>query len=351
MVRSRIITTFAEFAKGWRSPRDPTPEELARIQADIRTRKDELSQLEAREQEMSSHLRGTVQFEQILPTKAYKALHDQLFKNERVHPVASVEELVGNRIGGVDDNKRCFARVTPGKSPKLTAGIFTAMVDITPTDGDLNYRDIPGDIDAIKELPIEPFVLEGKGRTIAVILYTVSGNQEQSWDKGGRPLAGALHSFLNGQAEQQGFNLVLSTLSPIRLFGKWLSTQPGYEGAVNADGELSDEFADFLRDEASQDSIRLMTLKYLLTQRDPVMNFHLGNGAYIGDIKFNPDNGEDWVMINYVYPNDPEMLAQQKHFYEMSDMRVLAPHLQQILGYDAELQKKATVLPGPGLIH
>jgi len=345
-VNNRLLRSFTDFAAGWRSPKDPTPEELARVREEIRAHREALTQLETRETEISDYLRDSVQFEQVLPGKEYAEIHKQLLGNERVHPLDSVEELVEMRIGGTDDNKRCFARITPGKKPKLTAGIYTALVDITPEEGSpLTYRDIPGDIDAIKDMPVEPFAVEGENRTVAVILYTISGNQDQTWDRGGRPLAEALHGYLNGQAQQQGFNLVISTLSPLRDFGPWLAQQKGYEGVVNDEGLLDPDFAAYLQDGESHDQLRRMALQYLLTERDGVMNFHLGNGAYVGDIKFNPDNGQDWIMANYVYPNDVDQLTQQKQFYKTSNLRILAPHLQQILGYEAELQQKATVLP------
>ncbi len=338
----RLLPSFATFAAGWRGKRDPTPDDLARVQAEI-------AKLQEQETEIATFLRNSVQFEPVDRSEQYADIHAQLFANERVHPVESVEELVEMRIGSAGDNKKCFARITPGKNPKLTAGIFTAMVDITPEDGSLSYRDIPGDIDAIRNMPIEPFAVDGEDRTVAVILYTISGNQNQTWDRGGRPLAAGLHEYLNGQAEQHGFNLVMSTLSPLREFGPWLAQQQGYAGLLDENGKPSSDFAAYLQDEEGHDELRRMALRYLLTQRDDVLNFHLGNGAYIGDLKFNPDDEQDWIMVNYVYPNDPEQLAHQRDFYKNTKLRILAPHLQKLAGYDGDLQSKATVLMEAGI--
>ncbi len=77
--------------------------------------------------------------------------------------------------------------------------------------------------------------------------------------------------------------------------------------------------------------MRAMVLEYLMTQKDNVMNFHLGNGAYIGDINFTPSNSQDWVTMNYVYSPDAERVGRYEKLYRGGKMRAVSPHLQEVL--------------------
>ncbi|MFK7840177.1 MAG: malonyl-CoA decarboxylase family protein [Bdellovibrionales bacterium] len=323
----------------------PSPDALARLNAQISTIDEQRRDLVTRRDAMVLALKESISFEQILPDKKYKALHEQLLTNEQVHELPNIEELVAKRIGNHGDNKRCFARVNRDGKPVVTTGIYTALMDIS-SDEELSYSDIPGNIDTVKELPVEPFQVTDKTKTVAAILYTISNDGKDSWDHGGRPLAREVYASLKSEAEHHGYNLVISTLSPARKFSSWLTKQPGFEGFWDEDNKIAaPAFMDSIQDASSHPELKQMLMRYLLTEMDPVMKFHLGNGAYIGDIKINPDNNKDWLMINYVYPNNEETLAANSDFFKQSQMRMTAPHLMELLGHEPELHTKVGNLP------
>lgn len=290
-----------------------------------------MEKLAAERRAVIAHLKENVQFEQILPDEASHPLHQQLLENEKVHPVESTQELLDKRIGGIGANKRCYARVNRNGGVEVTTGIFVALRKIGAEEQDVGYDEISGDIDEVKERPIEPLGIS-EGDKVEAILYTISG--QHPWDKGGRELASQVHEYLHREAAEQKYNLIISTLSPGRGCMKHLTGQQGFEEsfAKDDDGNLraSDAFMDGLQGAEFQESIKHKLLAYLLMENDPVLNFHLGNGAQIGDIKFNPDNNQDWVMINYVYPENPESLQHNAQIYK-SGKRPLAPHLNEVL--------------------
>lgn len=276
-----------------------------------------------------AHLKKKVQFEQILPDECSSLLCQQLLENEKVHPVGSVGELVEKRIGGSGANKRCFARVINGK---VTTGIFVAQRKICGEKQDVGYDAISGNIDEVKERPIESFqTLEDD--VVEAILYTISG--QHPWDRGGRELAFQVYEYLHREAAEQKYNIIISTLSPVRGGMEYFAGQPSFKESFKKDNKghwrASDTFMDDLQDEGFQEDVKRKLLHYLLMENDPVLNFHLGNGAQIGDIKFNPNNKQDWEMINYVYPDDPQTLQQNAQIYNKSGKRLLAPHLRSML--------------------
>ena len=292
----------------------------------------QMEKLASERRAVIAHLKENVQFEQILPDDGSSPLHQQLLDNEKVHPVSSTEELVEKRIGDLTANKRCYARVNRNDGgEEVTTGIFVALRKIGAEEQDVGYDDISGDIDEVKERPIEPFDVS-EGDTVEAILYTISG--QHSWDKGGRELASQVHEYLHREAAEQKYILIVSTLSPVRGFMRHLAGQHGFEESFEKDDDgnwrASDAFMDGLQDEAFQEDIKHKLLHYLLMENDPVLNYHLGNGAQIGDIKFNPDNNQDWVLINYVYPDNPETLQQNAQIHK-SGKRLLAPHLNALL--------------------
>lgn len=334
---------------GFNASATATPEALAKIRAQKASTLKRLEELTAQEEETAQALKEGVAFEQILPGKENTALHEQLLANEQVHKLNSTEELVSQRIGDTTANKRCFARVNRnGKKPVVTTGIFTALIDITPENGNgIAYGDIPGNINDVKDLPVETFDIGDGNKTVAAILYTISNDGKDSWDKGGRPLAGRVYQYLKAEAEERGYNLVISTLSPIRDFSKWLNEREGFQGFWNEEEKTADpNFMARLNDPEGQAIIEKMVMEYLLDAKDPVMNFHLGNGAYVGDIKINPDNPQDWIMMNYVYPDDENQLANNREFYLQSKTRTLAPHLYAIVANNPQLAPKARCLIG-----
>lgn len=299
-----------------------TPTELAYVDTRI-------AEWQSRRSDIVAGLKENVQFEQVLPGEENQTLHDKLFENEKVHPLPSVEELVEQRIGGTNANKRCYARVNRNQGKEeVTTGIFIALREIDAPEGNVSYNDISGNINGVKDTPIEDFTPE-EGATVEAILYTISG--QHPWDKGGRELAAQVYEYLHSEAAEKNYNLIISTLSPVREFTPHLQKQEGFENLLDEDGEVSDEFMMFMQSEEAQEELEHRLLRYLIMEKDPVLNFHLGNGAYIGDVKFNPENKEDWVMVNYVYPDAPEELAQNQKAYK-DGMRVLAPHLHEFLG-------------------
>ena len=307
--------------------------------------------------ELVEALRSDIQFEQILPDKKSKGLHTQLHTNEAVHPTETVEELVEMRVGGIGANKRCFARVIENGKPEVTAGIFTALVKVPNTDGHMNYDSIPGDIAAIRDMEVEEFSppQESEDQTVVAVLYTISSNSKHNLEKSGRLLASDVYGYLHSEAQEKGYSLLISTLSPIRGFSKWLADQEGFENYFDKDAnpkqpKPTEEFMGFIQDPANQDIVKHMMMRYLLEDkeggkpRDPVMNFHLGNGAYIGDLKFNTDNGQDWVMVNYVYDSDPRNVQANQELYDAAKMRRIAPHLREHLQNQPTLLRQADVV-------
>jgi hypothetical protein len=311
-----------------------TPGELARLNTKI----DELTQ---QRDAIAEELRDNIEFEQIFPDKNSASLHKQLLENERVHQVDNVEELVEKRVGGAGDNKRCFARVSRNGDPLVTAGIYTALVDITGDNENFSYGDLPGNINDIKDLEVEPFEAKENTKRVAAILYTISSASKHSWDKGGRPLAKAVYQYLKGEAEEQGYEVYISTLSPLRNVPPWLDKQNGLQKTLKHDGSVSEAFMAFMSNDDNKETLKHLVIKYLLLENDPVLNFHLGNGAFIGDIKFNDGNNQDPIMINYVYPNSEQQLDQNSEFYKKSKIKLLAPHLQSYIGLNPDMQSKA----------
>ena len=294
---------------------------------------------------MEDYLRKGIGMEQILPHKSFSKLHEQLLEAELVHPLESVEELVKMRIGEQNENKRCFARVTHQGGPTLTAGIYTALVDLSDKQSALDYADIPGNINLIKNLPMSVFNKGSKTKHACAVLYTISSAQSAPFDKGGRPLARAVYEYLHEEAQENGYELIVSTLSPVRKLLPFLDSQDFLaDESACLDEKASDALLAYMSDEQNLERLKHKVIEYLITQKDLVLNFHLGNGAYIGDIKFNPENATDPVMINYVYPSDADQLEQNAAFYQDSKIRLMAPHLAQLIGPDKELQSKSACI-------
>ena len=318
-----------------------SPSKLARLQEKIAKTKNELSEMEDVRKSLVDELKDKVEFEQILPGKKSRNLHKQLVANERVHPV-DVNDLLQKRIGDRYANKRCFARVIRnGGDAAVSAGIFTALVEVPESNDHIKPQDIPGDISHIKNLDIEPFSAS-KGNVVA-ILYTISSSNEHNWEKGGRKLAANVYEYLHAEAKERGYALTISTLSPIREFASHLSKQDEFSRFFD-NNKPTEKFFEYLKQ--SPDVIKTALMEYLLTkegkERDPVMNFHLGNGAIIGDLKINENEPEDWIMVNYVYPSDANELIRNQTLYKSGNARPIAPHL---LGYTKESTQKYLRIP------
>ena len=348
---SNVLTRISKLniRKAFGIHRDPSTKDLARVQAQKSELHSKLEELEKQETEIVSQLREGILFEQILPTKEHTSLHEQLTHNERVHPVSDIDELLKLRVGDECANKRCFARVMHGNNAggEITAGIYTALVNVPSIDnGKILSSSIPGDITAIKNLPIERFTPpeEGSNQATVAVLYSISGNRKYEWEKGGRPLAGAVYEYLQTEAKERKYNLLISTLSPVRSFGNWLYKQEGFANLVDENGRILEQAGAYLKSSAGTDKIKGQVIRYLISEPDDVANFHLKNGAYIGDIKTTIENEQDWVMANYVYSADSTQLFRLKSLYQSTNTRALAPHLMKYLDYQPDLLEKSTCL-------
>lgn len=353
----------------------PSVSKLAKIEAEIEAidgkKSEAKAQYDARIEELDTEkdallekrgelveaLRADIQFEQILPDKKSKGLHAQLHANEAVHPTETVEDLVEMRVGGIGANKRCFARVIENGKPEVTAGIFTALIKVPNTDGHMNYDSIPGDIATVRDMEVQEFTPpeESEDNTVVAVLYTISSNSKHNLEKSGRLLASDVYGYLHSEAQERGYNLLISTLSPIRGFSKWLSQQEGFDTYFDTETNPkqptpTEEFMGFIQDPTNQAAVKHMMMRYLLEDkedgkpRDPVMNFHLGNGAYIGDLKFNTDNEQDWVMVNYVYDSDPANVQANQELYSAAKMRRIAPHLREHLHNQPTLLRQTDIV-------
>ena len=323
--------SLSKIARGSGFNTDPLVQLIVNEAATSRAH-NEISELEGEREDIIKKLRAGVKFTHIAPDVGNVSLHQQLMANERVHPVDSVAELLDKRIGDIGDNKRCFARVfNNAGNPLVTAGIFTAMVTVPHSGAVLDHSQIPGDVDAIKGMDIEPFTMPKADETAVAVLYTISSSDapELKWDKGGRPLAQAVYQHLHEEAEEKGYDLVISTLSTVRNFSKWLAGQDGFTGYFDDKGQPTQEFQQLLVSDDTKELVKDALMDYLAGERDPVLNFHLGNGAYIGDVKFNPDNETDWAMVNYVYPSNTELLAYNKELYAQTKIKPIAVELQE----------------------
>ncbi len=309
------------------------------------------------EQARISRLKQSIQFKQILPNPDQENIFRQLVINERVHPIGKVEEplnkqveeLLNKRIGQKDTNKLCFARVFgDGNKPlEVTTGVFVTLVKIPRGDKPPSPTDLSDNILEILNEPIQDFHVNPETEIAVATFYTISSSKKHSWDKGGRPLVKEAYDALQAEAKKKGYKLIIATLSPVPDFSEWLNKQSDYKDILGSSELRSDDFMENLKNLEIQNDIKQMLMRYLVEERDPVMNFHLGNGAYIGDIKFNLDNPKYWVMINYVYPS-LETRGLHQDLYNRTRIRFFSPHLKPLLNCDQNLiAKTKSVLETP----
>ena len=237
-------------------------------------------------------------------------LHDALStgnKVDKVHPIQDTDDLKTRRLGGENANKRTFALAVKNDdgSRDLLAVIYThwSKQDMM-LDGTVAPENIPGDVASI----LNEDIVDLDDDPNTVIFYSISS----FFPSAGPQLIKSLHAEFNKQAQTP----FMSTLSPMRTFAGWLDEQG------------VDQFDDLSRDEKVT-----LVQDYLATGRDGVQNFHLSNGALMGDINLDSnapgtadaEKGKG-VMINYVYPRDPAVLAAQQNAYKADKMQ--APHLR-----------------------
>lgn len=220
----------------------------------------------------------------------------QLAGRDRVHEFGAdnVENLRSFRLGDGNTTKTCYAMI--GDDARVHSAIYV-MRDAH--DVSAGYRALSGDVRSILASRVE--ALEDKPRSL--IFYSISNITEARGM--GQLLVRNLHASLTQQYE----GVVLSTLSPLRTLDAHLERSE----------VLFERFSAF-----SPAEQRRVILSYLMAVEDPVQKFHMGNGAFIGDIKLGADTvGASGAMVNYVYPADREVLAANARAFKARDMETL----------------------------
>lgn len=309
---------------------------------DIKTEERELREEAA---ELVEQVKKSVGYQWITKETDIKLRH-QIQQSEAVHKQDNEEVMTNTRLGdNGNTNKRCLGRLVEIEGGKFDVSntIFISMHTLDTKDGVIRHQDIPGDIEMVKNRPVAPFVPPAADdeKAVVAIFYSITTNPIYMGVErgGGRELAAKLHETLRQEAQEKGYNLYMSTLSPVRAF-------------FENDSEFKQHLQNLdINNEDEVSELRLKTLKYLMENRNDVMNFHLGNGAYIADIKFNPGNKTDPVMVNYMYPADPEQLEANKKLYKLG-VRPIAPHLYaELQREERELLPEADIVLGKGGSH
>ena len=250
------------------------------------------------------------QFVVVTQDSAFEGIHGRLF--DAVHAPKRAEQLVA-RLGDPGTNKLAMAMAVQDESGKWfpTAVVYTYWND---------QLQLPDRIKPILKSPVHPL-----GDTPKVIVpYTISSN----FPKAGETLIGNVHSYVYSQAP----GAVLSTLSPLRAgtkgFASWLAEQG--VTTVRIDGqELKDHAFDYLMPVQGANG-------GIFRSNDPVQSFHMaGMGALLAAIRAeNQDSKLDLelahgVMANYVYPEDPEILRQNKARFVNDGILTVSPELAE----------------------
>ncbi len=209
----------------------------------------------------------------------------QLVGHDRVHMhgARTLEELRSCRLGGPNFDRTCFAMVQEGD-------IVQAAIYVHKSYARLNSdRDLHGNVRRI----LEGDTHERREKPTALTFYSISNITDTPG--AGQRLVLNLHDHLT--REYGGVRM--TTLSPLRSFDKNMSGQGRTDFAVLSDAEK-----------------RRTVIEHLLSGSDGVQQFHMGNGARIGDVKLMAGDRSDEggnvqphaAMVNYVYENDPSVL-------------------------------------------
>lgn len=308
-------------------------------------------------QSLRDEASGNIQFGHLDSTTEDSVLIE-LKDLERVHEVGSIDELRSYRVGDQDSNKRVFARRLPPtdnvtEEEQLLAAMYTARYVVSHDEDQLPHDRIPGNINVVKNDLVRLFEAPSPGsrnETVVVVLYSISSHPDHDWDKGaGRRLADYVYETLTQEAEDGRYNLVVSTLSPVRDFYPWFAALPAYKEYefYNKDEKcMNENFMKRLKaDPKFQQEVRVNLLTYLMLQGDNVCNFHCGNGAFIADLNLNFDNPQDPVMINYKYAGRKEALRANREFHAETGKCLMAPELfWEALDFNAYLPKSGKAL-------
>lgn len=220
----------------------------------------------------------------------------------------TVESLLKYRIGGEAFNRSCFA--VQDDFAELQSAIYLHK-DYAEVK---SPRHLCGNVNNI--LMGEARRTEGQ-KPLSVIFYSITrlGTMKGT----GEILIGRLHKHLTEKYP----GTVLSTLSPLR--------QPkdrfGIDTYFSAVSPLPPE-------QMRAEEKRAFALAFLTLKKEGVQNFHMGNGATIGDIKVNADRiGTHRLMVNYIYsPDSAELRANAVQYRNSTGLDVLklaSPHLVQ----------------------
>ncbi len=239
---------------------------------------------------------------------------DQLIgeKMDKVHPVATTRKgFVSDRVGAGMDTHQTWVRTD--ENGVVEAALYTARFN----KNIMTEEDFCGDVEKI--LTDTPCKAKGKGRP-SFIFYSIS-----SFKRGaGEALIGAVR----GAMEDSSSHMTASTLSPLRVAGNKPAEDRNFTDWLK--NKITGDVNDIRPD---TDRLKGYALQYLSENRHLVQRFHMGNGAYIGDVKLNANdkgsadytNGMN-VMMNLVYSGESVRTKLQKAYHD-DGMMFMAPHL------------------------
>jgi hypothetical protein len=227
----------------------------------------------------------------VTPEPKFESFHDWLSSDkgmDKVHPLSGRDELLRQRLGLPNYNKRCFAHVDAKGDVLSVIYTFWSKAKVTTKP----YQVLPGKIAPILEAHSAPLTEDAD----IITFYSIS-----SFVKGtGRPLIRSIYEEFTRVSQPP----ILTTLSPLRTLREWME-----------DNQL---------ELAGTEEAKLKTVTdYLRTNHNEVQKFHLGNGAQVGAIHFNAcakgtkdDSLGARVMVSYRYPRDPKRLEENKAQYK-----------------------------------
>ena len=216
------------------------------------------------------------------------------------------------RLGGEKANKTAFALMNP-ETREVLAAIYVYRSDhAVSTEMSMSER-LPGNVYDI--LHQEPAPLGGQPTSL--IFYSISRFGKMAGE--GELLISKLHHYLNEQYADQP-EVIFSTLSPLRGFGKWLDYKNKDLGEI-LPRDLSGLALEYLLDDDPEMPKPAIDL---------VRRFHLSNGAELYGIRPNANSlgSKDAVqgmgmMVHYGYPRDAGELARNAlAFSKAGEVRV-----------------------------
>ncbi len=233
---------------------------------------------------------------------------------DQVHEfgMENAETLCATRLGGENSNKTAFALINPD-TREVLAAIYVYRSDLAVSPEMSLSERLPGNVyDILRE---EPVAL--KDQPTSLVFYSISRFGKMAGE--GELLISKLHHYLNEQYADQP-EVLFSTLSPFRGFGKWLDYKNKDLGEI-LPRELSGLALEYLLDDDPEMPKPAIDL---------VRRFHLSNGAELYGIRreANSLGSKDaaqgmGVMVHYGYPRDPsEMARNALAFSKAGDVRV-----------------------------